>query len=123
MMKTLNSKGYKLAIVSNKIDSAVSELNEKYFKEYVDVAIGEKVGIKRKPSPDMLNAALKELNSDASEAVYVGDSEVDIATAKNSNLDCICVLWGFRDKDYLMKKGANTFVKKPEDIICLLEEQ
>ena len=120
LMNELKQQGYKMAIVSNKIDSAVKELNEKFFSGVVDVAIGEKPGIKRKPAPDTVLEALKELKSNINEAVYVGDSEVDFATAQNSGLPCISVLWGFRDRKYLEDIGADTFAEKPEDIIKLL---
>ncbi|MBP3719391.1 MAG: HAD family hydrolase [Eubacterium sp.] len=119
-MKKLKEKGYKMAIVSNKIDSAVKELNEKFFKEYVDVAIGETPGTKRKPAPDMVEQALKELGSSKKESIYIGDSEVDLQTARNSNLPCISVLWGFRDRDYLIEQGATTFAETPEELIQLL---
>ena len=119
-MKKLKEKGYKMAIVSNKIDSAVKELNEKFFKEYVDVAIGETSGTKRKPAPDMVEQALKELGSSKEESIYIGDSEVDLQTARNSNLPCISVLWGFRDRDYLIEQGATTFAETPEELIQLL---
>ena len=120
LMKELKDRGYKMAIVSNKIDSAVKELNTRFFSEFVDVAIGEKPGIKRKPAPDTVYEALKELKSDVNEAVYIGDSEVDYATAQNSGLKCISVLWGFRDKEYLEEIGADIFVEKPADILRIL---
>ncbi len=120
LMKELKGRGYKLAIVSNKIDSAVKELNERVFSDYVSVAIGEKDGIKRKPAPDTVLAALAELNSSKEEAVYVGDSEVDFQTAQNSGLPCISVLWGFRDKDFLIEQGATTFAETPANVLgCL----
>ena len=123
LMKALKDKGYKMAIVSNKIDSAVKELNERFFSEYVSVAIGEKPGIKRKPAADTVLAALKELGSKKSEALYIGDSEVDLQTAKNSELLCIAVLWGFRDKEYLIKNGATVFAETPADVINLLSQR
>lgn len=121
VMKELKSRGYKMAIVSNKIDSAVKELNERFFADSVDIAIGEKEGIKRKPAPDMVETALKELGSTKEESVYIGDSEVDFMTAKNSELPCISVLWGFRDKDYLIEQGAYCFAETPQDIIKILD--
>ena len=121
LMKALKDKGYKMAIVSNKIDSAVKELNERFFSEYVTVAIGEKPGIKRKPAADTVLAALDELGSSRDEAIYVGDSEVDLQTARNSGLSCIAVLWGFRDKDLLIENGAVTFAEKPMDVARILE--
>ena len=120
LMKELRDSGCKMAIVSNKIDSAVKELNERFFSEYVSVAIGERPGVNRKPAPDTVFAALAELGSSTDEAVYIGDSEVDLMTAKNSNLPCIAVLWGFRDRDFLIKNGASAFAKTPKDIISYL---
>ena len=120
MMKELKQRGYKMAIVSNKIDSAVKELHQRFFADSVDVAIGEKPGINRKPAPDMVEAALRELGSTKEESVYIGDSEVDFLTAKNSGLPCISVLWGFRDKDYLIEQGAYCFAETPKDIIDIL---
>lgn len=122
VMKELKDRGYKMAIVSNKIDSAVKELNQRFFSDSVDVAIGERDGINRKPAPDMVEAALEELHSSKDESVYVGDSEVDFLTAKNSGLPCISVLWGFRDKDYLIEQGAYCFAEKPMDIVDIMSK-
>ncbi|MCR4907642.1 MAG: HAD family hydrolase [Lachnospiraceae bacterium] len=120
LMKQLQSLGFKQAIVSNKIDSAVKELNEKFFSEVINVAIGERPEIRRKPAPDTVFEALRELGSLPGEAVYIGDSEVDLATARNAGLPCISVLWGFRDRDCLMETGADIFAASPEDILSLL---
>ncbi|HBZ02307.1 MAG TPA: HAD family hydrolase [Lachnospiraceae bacterium] len=120
VMRQLKEKGYRLAIVSNKIDSAVKELNDRFFTDYVDTALGEKAGINRKPAPDMVYAALKEMGSTKEESIYIGDSEVDLMTARNSELPCISVLWGFRDKKYLIEQGADCFADRPEDIIRIL---
>jgi len=120
LMRGLKERGFKLAIVSNKIDSAVKELNERFFKAYVDVAIGEKPGIRRKPANDMVLASLAELHSSLEEAIYIGDSEVDLATAANAGIPCISVLWGFRDRDFLLEKGAKTLAEKPEDVLRIL---
>ena len=122
LMKELKSRGYKMAIVSNKIDSAVKELNQKFFSEAVEVAIGEKSGIRRKPAPDTVYEALRELKSSVEQAVYIGDSEVDFETAKNSGLPCISVLWGFRDKDFLIDIGADNFASDPSEIPEILEK-
>lgn len=120
VMRKLKLRGYKTAIVSNKIDSAVKELHQRFFGDSVDIAIGEQPGINRKPAPDMVNLALKELGSSKEESVYIGDSEVDFMTAENSGLPCISVLWGFRDKDFLIEQGAYCFAEKPQDIIDIL---
>ena len=123
LMKRLKEYGYRMAIVSNKIDPAVKELNERFFSEYVDVAIGEREGIKRKPAPDTVEQALRELGSTKEEAVYIGDSEVDLQTAKNAGMPCIAVLWGFRDRAFLMENGAVYFAEKPEDIFEALKKR
>ena len=120
LMKELKKRGYRMAIVSNKIDSAVKELNKRFFVDLIDVAIGEQPGVNRKPAPDMVETALKELGSTKEESVYVGDSEVDYLTAKNSGLPCISVLWGFRDKEYLIEQGAYCFADAPADIVDMI---
>ena len=95
VLDTLRAKGYKLAIVSNKIQEGITPLNKEYFGDRLPVAIGERPGLQRKPAPDMVLQALKELGSTQDESIYIGDSEVDVATAKNSGLLCIGVTWGF----------------------------
>lgn len=122
LMRELKAKGFKMAIVSNKIDSAVKELNKRFFSEAVEVAIGEKPGIRRKPAPDTVFEALKELNSDQKEAVYIGDSEVDYKTACNSGLPCISVLWGFRTEEFLRNNGASVFAETPDDVLRRIED-
>ena len=119
MLKALHEKGYKTAIISNKVDSAVKELNTTFFSEYIDVAIGEneKAGIKRKPAPDMADKAMELLGVTPDEVVYVGDSEVDLETAAASNLPCIAVTWGFRDREYLASLGASVFADTPMEVV------
>ena len=121
LMDTLKAKGYKMAIVSNKVDTAVKELNQHFFGDRVPVAIGEKPGVKKKPAPDTVFAALEELGSTKEESVYIGDSDVDFNTALNYDMPCISVIWGFRDRDFLESMGASTFAQKPEDILGLLQ--
>ena len=120
LIQRLKEDGYKLAIVSNKVDSAVKELNERFFMPDVKVAIGEKPGVERKPAPDTVYEALRELGSRKEEAIYIGDSEVDVATAKNSNIPCISVLWGFRDKEVLIAAGATTFAKTTDEVYKII---
>ena len=122
LMKQLAGQGYKLAIVSNKIDSAVKELNERFFSEYVKVAIGERNGIRRKPAPDTVLQAIRELAGSGATAVYVGDSEVDCRTAENAGIPCISVLWGFRSRGDLEREGAVLFADTPQQIPGLLRE-
>jgi len=122
LLSALNKKGVKLAVVSNKFDGAVKELCRYYFNGLIPVAIGEQEakGIRKKPNPDTVFAAAKELNCDIADCVYIGDSEVDIETAKNAKTDCITVTWGFREEEYLKSVGGKVFAHKPMDIIKLI---
>lgn len=122
LLKKLKSNGYKLAIVSNKYNDEVNQLSEKFFGNLIDIAVGEGDGIKRKPNIDGVLKAVKSLNSNISETIFVGDSDVDILTAKNANIECISVLWGYRKKEFLIEKGATIFAETPKDIekiLCL----
>ena len=117
MLHELRHRGIRIAVVSNKLYAATRELCHHFFADTVEVAIGEKEGIRRKPSPDTVIEAMLELGVDKADAVYVGDSDVDIATAKNCGMPCISVLWGFRDKDFLIEHGAQTFVSHPSELL------
>ena len=119
VLKELKSRGCRLAVVSNKMMAATVDLCRHFFPDTIEVAIGEHEaeGIRKKPAPDTVFAALKELGTGKEDAVYVGDSDVDIATARNSGLPCVSVLWGFRDKAFLIKHGAETFVSKPLELL------
>lgn len=119
-LQQLKSMGYRMAVVSNKMQSGVDELYDQYFKDTFEVAIGERPEMARKPAPDMVYLALELLGVTKEEAVYVGDSDVDIATARNAGLPCISVLWGFRSKEFLLAHGGSIFVEKPADIITKL---
>ena len=121
LLHSLKAKCYKLAIVSNKNAEAVEALNQTYFAKEVDVAIGQKAGIRKKPAPDTVLMALQALSVDKAEAVYVGDSEVDKATADNTGMDVILVTWGFRDKAELEQLQPNYLVNKPQEILTCLE--
>ena len=116
LMEELRKQGYVMGIVSNKIDSAVKELNSMYFADYIQVAIGEKEGVQRKPAPDTVFAALQELDMEKETAIYIGDSEVDLATARNAGIPCISVLWGFREREFLEECGADMFAETPKDV-------
>lgn len=121
MLHELKSAGYHLAIVSNKLQSGVDGLYEHYFSDTVEVAVGERPELNRKPAPDMVLLALEKLGVSTDEAVYVGDSDVDVATARNSGLPCISVLWGFRDKEFLVQHGAHCFAQTPEEICRIIK--
>ena len=118
-LNVLKSKGCRLAVVSNKMMAATQELCRYFFPDTIEVAIGENeaAGIRKKPAPDTVIAALKALGVGQEGAVYVGDSDVDIETARNSGLPCISVLWGFRDREFLLHHGATTFISSPSELL------
>lgn len=115
-LQTLKARGIKMAVVSNKLQAGVTELFERYFKDTMLVGIGERPEVARKPAPDMVFMAMRQLSVTPDEVVYVGDSDVDIATAHNAGIPCISVLWGFRDRDFLLAHGADIMVQEPKEI-------
>ena len=118
-LEALKARGCHLAVVSNKMMAATQELCYHFFPSTIEVAIGEDeaAGIRRKPAPDTVFAALKALGVGKEDAVYVGDSDVDIQTARNAGIPCISVLWGFRDRDFLLQNGAETFISTPSELL------
>ena len=121
MLAILKQHSKKIAVVSNKYCKATEELCRYFFGDYIKVAIGESDKIRKKPAPDTVNEALKLLEAERDNAVYIGDSEVDIQTARNSSMPCISVLWGFRDKDFLIRNGAQTLVETPNEITSCIK--
>lgn len=126
ILTEFHNKGIRQAVVSNKLQDGVTELAREWFADSMDIAIGEREGINRKPARDMVDIALKELADidgmpeDKVKAIYIGDSDVDIATARNSALPCISVLWGFRDEKFLREHGAEMLVSSPEEISSIV---
>ncbi len=122
LLKALREKGYRLAVVSNKFDAAVKELMVDYFPGLLHSAAGENeaAGIPKKPNPAMVLQVLNGLGITSERAVYVGDSDVDLQTAKNAGLPCISVTWGFRDRDFLTTHGATVFADTPAEILALV---
>ena len=116
LLEDLKTTGYKLAVVSNKADYAVQILCEQYFPGLFHMAVGEKENVRKKPAPDSVNAVLEKLQTDRADAVYIGDSEVDIETAKNAGLDAVLVTWGFRDAEFLQERGAKTLVNTAKEL-------
>ena len=117
-IRELKLRGCRLAVVSNKMMAATQELVAHFFPD-VEVAIGEHeaAGIRKKPAPDTVDEALRQLGVTREGAVYVGDSDVDLLTARNSGLPCISVLWGFRDREFLLAHGATTLIERPEELL------
>ena len=116
LLKWLKDQGFLLAVVSNKGDAAVQPLIADLFPGIFDFVCGEKEGLRRKPAPDMVFECLRQLGVSVKDAVYVGDSEVDIATAIHANMPCITVTWGFRDRKQQVGAGAEFFAETPADV-------
>ena len=122
MLKELRLKGIHTAVVSNKFDAAVKELCKKFFGDLVQVAIGEneEKGVRKKPAPDSVFKAMNELKVSIGEVIYAGDSETDVQTAKNAEIDCIGCAWGFRPKEILEQEGARYIIDAPQEILKIV---
>lgn len=122
LISTLHRMEIKTGIVSNKPDAQVKELAEYYFSFSIkrETAVGDIEGRNRKPAPDSVLEVMRILEVGKNETVYVGDSDVDIKTAKNAGIPCISVTWGFRDRNFLLNSGAQNLADKPEEILKYL---
>lgn len=123
MLDEFCEKGYKLGIVSNKFDTAVKELSKLYFGDRILSSIGESEQVRKKPAPDTAYQALKELASSKENSIYVGDSDVDLATAANVPMRCISVTWGFRTRSQLIDAGADPslMITSPQELLPLIQ--
>ncbi|MCH5180079.1 MAG: HAD family hydrolase [Erysipelotrichales bacterium] len=117
LLSTLKEKGYKTAIISNKNDDATKLMQKEYFSDLIDVAIGTRNFSKTKPNPESTLEVMDILNVDKKQCVFVGDSEVDILTAKNAKIPCISVSWGFKSREFLEKNGATIIIDEPLDLL------
>ena len=120
VLEALRKRGVRVAVVSNKFDAATKALCDEYFGNLVEVAIGERAGVRKKPAPDTVFEALRELGVSADTAVYIGDSDVDIRTAESCGMDCLSVTWGLRDEDFLVENGAKTLVRIPSELLGVI---
>lgn len=120
LLKTLREMGIKIGVVSNKFDAATKELCKDFFQDKIDVAIGETAQISKKPAPDSVWKAIEELGGEREQAIYVGDSEVDIQTAKNAGIPSVSVTWGFRKKEFLKTKEPDYIIDTPMELIHIL---
>ncbi len=111
-LAALRAAGCKMAVVTNKIQSAAEELVARMFPD-IDIVVGDSPAVKRKPAPDGVYLALEKLGITGSDAAYIGDSDIDYATATNASLPCLSVLWGFRTREQLESIGADTFFASP----------
>lgn len=120
MLATLRARGLRTAIVSNKLQAGVDSICQWLFRGLVDVAVGEHGHVRRKPWPDMLLEAMRQLRVEPHEVVYVGDSDVDIQTARAAGVPCLSVLWGFRSRDFLLAHGARVLLSHPQEVCSFL---
>ena len=117
VLAALRERGVKCAVVSNKGDFAVQMLAEKYFGGLLDMALGEREGIPRKPDPAPIRLIMEELGADPGSTVYIGDSEVDIVSADNAGLPHIICSWGFRERGFLIERGAKVMVDTADELL------
>lgn len=120
LLKELQNRDIKMGIVSNKFDEGVKALAHKFFGGLINHAQGVSDTVKKKPAPDAVFALIKELSAENEKNIYVGDSEVDIATATNAGLPCISVSWGFRTRRSLQSEGAKIIIDQPEQLLNLI---
>lgn len=121
LIDTLKVMGLKIAVVSNKIDESVKELCEYYMHGKIDSAIGDRAGVPKKPERNLVDIALSELGKTTDTAVFVGDSDVDINTARNLGIPCISVSWGFRSEEFLLSSGAKYMASTPDEVIDFIK--
>lgn len=121
LVEELKKLGIKTAVSTNKADEPAQELGKKYFNGVFDLIVGQKDGLRTKPAPDSVNEILRILNIQKKDAVYIGDSDVDVQTAKNSGLDFIGVSWGFRGRKFLEQNGAKNIVDSANEILKLVK--
>lgn len=121
LLTALRKRGIKVAVLSNKIDSASQQLIEYFFPGKTDVVFGEHVGVPRKPDPTSCRMVMQRLGVQPEQVLYVGDSGTDMQTAKNAGLYAVGVTWGFRSKEVLLEYGADVLVHRPEQILQILD--
>ncbi|HIT00541.1 MAG TPA: HAD-IA family hydrolase [Candidatus Faecaligallichristensenella faecipullorum] len=120
-LDALLARGYRIGVVSNKFDAAVKALCAHHFPR-IQVAVGEREGVRKKPAPDSALAAAQALGVQPASTLYVGDSEVDIQTARNAGMDCLSVDWGFRPEAVLREAGATRIIHSPGALLDAIEK-
>lgn len=120
MLKELKKNGYKIAVLSNKAQYAVTKLCDIYFNNLLDDAVGARENVAKKPSPDALYICAENNNINLNNVIYVGDSDVDVATANNAGVKGIAVTWGFRSRELLIKCGAENLADNTDELLQIL---
>ncbi|MDD3237354.1 MAG: HAD-IA family hydrolase [Candidatus Gastranaerophilales bacterium] len=121
LLDDLRSEGYKLAVLSNKFLPAVKGICDLYFKDQIDYVLGANSEIGKKPDPRGVNTIIKHFNANKKDCILVGDSETDIETAKNANINCISVDWGYKSTDFLAKNGATKIVSDTSELFAAIK--
>ena len=121
LLRKLKSMGLKIGVVSNKLDEATKELCSLFFEGNVDAAIGDNHERKKKPAPDNVFEAMRQLHAVKDKTLYVGDSNVDMQTAQNAGLTCVGVTWGYRSREVLLEEGADYIIDRPDQLTGLIE--
>ncbi len=120
LLERLKEKSIKMAIISNKVDAAVQQLNSKFFAHYMDIAVGEKTNVRRKPAPDSVLYAIQALGAQPETTLYIGDSEVDFETAQAAGVRCVLVTWGFRDESDLHLLKSDYYANSSEELYNII---
>ena len=120
LLSNLKEAGYKIGVVSNKMEEATKEICQTFFGSLIDVAVGDTPHRRRKPAPDNVWEALRQLESKPFKALYIGDSNIDVHTAREAGLEFVGVTWGFRTREVLQKEGASRFIDSPEQLLEIL---
>ncbi len=122
LLRHLRTRGIRCAVISNKSDVEVQKLINHFFPGEFDAVVGEQAdaGIRKKPAPDLVNLTLEQLDMKPKDALYIGDSDTDIETAKNAQCDCASVTWGYRSREFLRAHGATTLVDNPQELEHLI---
>lgn len=120
IVNKLKENGVIVTVVSNKADYAVQPLLKSHFNGVFEYGVGLKEGIRKKPYPDSCNEIINKYKIDKKDTVYIGDTEVDIATAKNAGIDCVSVSWGFRSRKELIDAGASLIIDDVDELLGVI---
>lgn len=120
LLQDLQAQGQQMAVVSNKLETVAQEMSREYFGEIFPLTIGDRPGLEKKPAPDMILAAMEHFRVSREDCLLIGDSEVDIATARNAGISCISVSWGFRSRETLLAQGAEQIAGTVPELRLLL---
>ncbi|WP_446424877.1 HAD family hydrolase [Mailhella sp.] len=120
MLEALKARGHRMAVISNKSDAEVKKLARDFFGELLPIAVGDRPGVPRKPEPDTVFRTLEALGGTPERALYIGDSEVDVRTARNAAVDLVAVSWGFRSREELVQAGAGCIIDSPLELLALV---